>query len=146
MCASVCQVPCSCPESRSTTVMPKGYRRVQCAKSNSQFNTSSMHFALSAQFNHTRQVDGVSLSVLETSHIRARLTEKLQLLGIELMYINLFFLSHFLQVSQMKVIKVAGRLVELLDIREVDAQHPEPALVELSLPPANDLLHICWLH
>ena len=91
MCAPVCQVPCSCPESRSTTVMPKGYRRVQCAKSNSQFNASSMHFALSAQFNHTRQVDGVSLSVLETSHIRARLTEKLQLLGIELMYINLFF-------------------------------------------------------
>ena len=50
-----------------------------------------MHFALSAQFNHTRQVDGVSLSVLSTSHIHARLTEKLQLLGIELKYINLFF-------------------------------------------------------
>ena len=87
MCAPVCQVPCSCPESRSTTVMPKGYRRVQCAKSNSQFNTSSMHFALSAQFNHTRQVDGVSLSVLETSHIRARLTEKLQLLETGLKYV-----------------------------------------------------------
>ena len=46
-----------------------------------------MHFALSAQFNHTRQVDGVSLSVLETSHIRARLTEKLQLLETGLEYV-----------------------------------------------------------
>ena len=53
---------------------------------------------------------------------------------------------YFLQISMNSAFVAAGRLVELLDSREVDAQHPEPALVELSLPPANDLLHICWLH